>query len=136
MQQTLTDTIAWFGEMARESYAERDVQRIALRILQRRLADRFRRAARTQASSALIIEEARPDRMSLSRETLLRLLLRLCADFLSGLSVEERTLMVEGRKSGAPLSAIQRKRRERLRERLRGFIRESTGEEIDALLGR
>jgi RNA polymerase sigma-70 factor (ECF subfamily) len=123
-------------------FASEDARRIAFAIFKNRAADVFRASAAAwarQPHGPEALEEAQGAQPDLSeRRALMRRMLQVCVSELEKVSREDQDLLasaagLDDRRSGS-LSARERQRLSRLRQRLAGAIRRELGESASRLL--
>ena len=129
----LGDLVAWV-ERLESNPTDEDLRRVAAKILQRRVADHVRYQIRNYAAARVRDIEAAsasPERRVLAAQAL-----QIVMEELASLSDEDRRLAFGTMDPDRPpLDATDRKRLERLRERLRDILERRLGVDLDGLTG-
>lgn len=133
VSQTVTDLARWLKTHP-ETVVPGNVaalERLAARILNRRIADLFRDATRRWGTvGEEVLEHVPSPTASVERRVLVEKLLRLTAAFIATLDDDERELVMMGSgeaDESRALKDVERKRLQRIRERLDNFISERVG---------
>jgi DNA-directed RNA polymerase specialized sigma24 family protein len=139
VQQTLLNLSEYFDQRQDQIPTQDETSAIAFTILKRRIADRFRDAARravynqSAATHLSVSRESHPDRHVRHRRVLWAVL-----SLLATLDKEDQNLLLREHMSlttsGRRLTAVQRKRLSRLRERLRRQLKDRFGISLEEYL--